>query len=609
MKPAFKALLLLGSLLPPLIAQAQTQSQGGIPPYVEYRKRVETSQNISPLDVGLFGEEISLYNGSTTFSVTDIDLPGNNGLPVRLTRKLAIDLQQQDNLSTYDSLLKGVGDWDVDVPYMAATYPVPYSYTLRCDGDYVPPMSMGPGFSFRRGEVWQGISVNIPGRGTTSAMGVQPQVPKPTANSTWKFTTVQRDHFECIPMQPGFSGQGFRMRSATGLTYHFDIATTRTAARISKNIWPDVGGDNPTRTVYLDRNKLYLLASKIEDRFGNTVNYQYNANGHPVRIWSNDGREILFAYSGSRLASATAHGRTWNYQYYGHQFDSYLSTVLQPDGSRWQYTRTGTLKPSADPHPLPQMPWCTHDPLMNDVTYSMAAVHPSGAAGVFQFSNRRHFRSGVHATECTQRGDVNNPEYDLLTPHFFDVLSIDSKQIAGPGLPSMTWTYDYGLNGQTLWGVHTEPATYPCTTCDASKSVTVTNPDGTKTRHHFGIRYHDNDGRQLGTDKLDTAGAVVRSESSTYLTEAQVPGQAFFGAYGSVLGAVSDPASSRIRPVVSRTITQQGSTYTTTVPQCGPALCFDAFARPTSETKSSSLGHSKTDTTEYHDDLNAWVLG
>lgn len=199
MKLVFKSLLLLVPLLAQV--QAQTQTQGGIPPYLEYRKRVETSQNISPLDVGLFGEEISLYNGSTVFSVTDIDIPGNAGaLPVRLTRKLAIDLQQQDNLSSYDSLLKGIGDWDVDVPYMAGTYPVPYSYTLRCDGEYIPPFVMGPGLAFRRGEVWQGISVNIPGRGATSAMGVYTQPPKPSGATSWKLTTSQRDYFDCIPM-------------------------------------------------------------------------------------------------------------------------------------------------------------------------------------------------------------------------------------------------------------------------------------------------------------------------------------------------------------------------------------------------------------------------
>src|SRR5690554_6088102 len=71
-----------------LVVSSGLFAQDAIQPYVEYRKRVEAAQNISPLEHGLFGEQVSLYNGSTTFSVTDIDLPGNNALPVRLARRL-----------------------------------------------------------------------------------------------------------------------------------------------------------------------------------------------------------------------------------------------------------------------------------------------------------------------------------------------------------------------------------------------------------------------------------------------------------------------------------------------------------------------------------------
>jgi hypothetical protein len=35
--------------------------------------------------------------------------------------------------------------------------------------------------------------------------------------------------------------------------------------------------------VFLERSKYYLLASKIEDRFGSTVQIQYDANGHPTQ--------------------------------------------------------------------------------------------------------------------------------------------------------------------------------------------------------------------------------------------------------------------------------------------------------------------------------------
>src|SRR5699024_446287 len=94
----------------------------GIGPSLEYRKRIEAAQEIAPLEHGLFGESLSLYNGATSFEVTDIEIPGNSDLPVRLGRRHSVELQPQGSRN-YDSLLAGVGNWDIDVPHMAATYP------------------------------------------------------------------------------------------------------------------------------------------------------------------------------------------------------------------------------------------------------------------------------------------------------------------------------------------------------------------------------------------------------------------------------------------------------------------------------------------------------
>jgi YD repeat-containing protein len=116
-------------------------------------------------------------------------------------------------------------------------------------------------------------------------------------------------------MKAGFTGEGFRMTTASGDRYYFDVATTRTAARLLKYVNDSTG--MPV-AVILDRNRLYLLASKIEDRFGNTVEFQYNSAGHPTRIWANDGREINLVYTAGRLTSATSHGRTWTYPIHQH---------------------------------------------------------------------------------------------------------------------------------------------------------------------------------------------------------------------------------------------------------------------------------------------------
>ncbi|MGY1529310.1 hypothetical protein [Luteimonas sp. A649] len=481
-----------------LVASPGLFAQDAIEPYVEYRKRVETAQNISPLEHGLFGEQVSLYNGSTAFAVTDIDVPGNNALPVQLTRRFSVELQPQNLIRSYDALLRGMGNWDVDVPHMAATYLVSAGAALRCDGGYVPS---GAPQGFHRGDIWQGVTVNVPGRGSMNALGMLAELPRPTGGATYKLTTPDRDVFECIPMKPGFTGQGFRMTTVSGLRYHFDTPTTRTAATLEGLV--KRSGQMPL-TVYAPRNRLYLLASKIEDRFGNTVELQYNANGHPTRIWSNDDREITLTYTGGRLATAASQGRTWHYRYThtGSGLNARLSEVERPDHSTWKYTYSNDLMPPPDSVGVPTLPWCAGFPLLQEDSLVLTSTHPSGAVGTFEFNNRRHSRSGVHVTECERTGDLYDPSYRLRVPHFFDVMSIDSKTLSGPGLQAQEWTYSYAAHLQSLWGLPTEPPSYPCTTCTASKTVTVTHPDASATRYTFGMRYHDNDGRQLKVETL-----------------------------------------------------------------------------------------------------------
>ncbi len=583
-------------------------SLDGIEPYVEYRKRIESSQNVSPLNSGLFGEQVSLYNGNTFFVVTDIDIPGNGTLPVRLSRRYAIDLQPQNFSFTYDSLLRGIGNWEVDVPYMSGTYDLAAGNALRCNGAYVP----GLAGIFSRGEIWQGISINVPGKGSSSAMGVATQTPKPTGGATYKLTTNERDVFDCIPMKAGFTGEGFRMTTASGDRYYFDVAATRTAARLTKQYWDaSIGNYVP---LVRDRARLYLLASKIEDRLGNTVEFQYNSNGHPTRIWSNDGREINLTYTAGRLTSATSHGRTWTYAYTNTTSGLYarLSQVTQPDSSKWTYSYTNDLMPTIEPYGLPTLPWCAQAGLMLDEFLTVTATHPSGAVGTFNFGNRRHYRSGVHASECQKTGDPANPDYTLLVPYYFDVMSINSKVISGPGLSSMTWSYTYAPHVQSLWGVATQAPTYPCTTCTAQKTVTLTNPDNTKSRYTFGIRYYDNDGRQLLVETLRSNDTVIRSEASTYMTETQAATQTFYGDYGTNLGGIADPASTRVRPVTNKTTNQDGVNFVWQVAStCSGVLCFDTMARPTYVTKSSTVSGSpsRTELTAYHDNLAKWVLG
>lgn len=558
-----------------LVIQEPIWAQSGIEPYIEYRKRVETAQNISPLDDGLFGDQVSLYNGATEFNITDIDVRGNNSLPVQVGRRLSIELQPQNTIEPYDTRLLGIGNWDSAVPYLAAVYPSTSGWpTTRCSGGSVPANLVS---RFYRAEFWQGITAYIPGRGSTNIMGMLTATPRPPTG-TYRFTTSERDVLDCIPMKSGLAGEGFRMTTSSGVRYFFDVAVTRTASKLMKYVKP--ARDEFPIEVYMGRTKYYLLASKVEDRFGNTVEYQYNASAQPTRIWANDGREIVLSYTSGRLSNATSHGRTWQYQYH---VNGDLAQVVYPDGSRWGYSYSGSLTPPPDVAELPSMPWCSQTPLVLSAEYSVTINSPSGATGMFAFANQRHFRSGVHATECAKGGDHLDPDYTLLVPHYFDVMSIASKTFSGSGLATpLTWTYGYTSPVAFLWGLPTQAPAYPCTTCEIAKSTLVTNPDGTKVRHSFGMRYYDNDGRLLKVEALDAANAVLRTETRTYMNEISAASQPFYGEYGSILGSMNDPASARIRPIINRSILQQGVNF------IWQANAFDSSARPINVTQSSA---------------------
>lgn len=181
-------------LLVPLCAAPRAfalDSGGGIPTWVEYAKRIKATQQISALENGFAGEHVSLSNGSTSFSVTDIDVPGNFGLPVQLARTLAIELQPQDDIQPYDSLLRGTGNWDVDVPLMAATYPTSTGWSAqRCSQGSVPGLAFGPNMAFSRGEAWQGIAIHLPGRGDTTALGLDAAVPVPSSGGPYRLPSA-----------------------------------------------------------------------------------------------------------------------------------------------------------------------------------------------------------------------------------------------------------------------------------------------------------------------------------------------------------------------------------------------------------------------------------
>lgn len=567
-----------------------------VEPQYEYRKRVESAQTITALTSELMGESVSLYNGATEFRAVDIDVPGNNALPVQMARRFKIELHPLGRGTAFNANLKGAESWDLEVPYIAGTFGGgPWSST-RCS---VPsaPSAIG----FEPTEFWNGTSVHVPGESDRSMLIIPTglEVPERAGLSQW--TTRERDMFECIPMKSGLAGEGFSMLTADGRRFDFDVAVSRVQGTMIRTI----GINTPTRA-RVQRTRYYLLASRVSDRFGNYVDYSYNADGHPTSIQSSDGRLITMSYSNGRISSASAHGRTWHYEYSG----DFLSRVNLPDATAWSYAQTGTLSPNQPDWDGNSNRTCSDQPPAISAPYQLSITHPGGALGVFTFSNGRQYRAGVHMSACLQRvqsssgGDGGYYYYVLGTPNFYDVMSLRSKTVLGPGVDPMVWTYTYGGGYQPLFGSPGSPPAYPCTTCPADKTVTIIQPDGSANAYRYGFLYGVNEGQLLGTDTLSAAGELLRSEVNEYLTESQVQNQPFFPRYGNIINGDS-PTTATVRPLLRKTILQQGSQFT------WEASGYDIFGRPVSVSKFSDGGGGgvRNELSSFHDDKVRWILG
>lgn len=603
----FLALLTINGLLACATLSAGAAWAQGAPvePYQEYSKVVKAAEMPGALDTGLFGETVSLYNGASEFSAVDIDLPGNNRLPVRLGRRLKIE-PRGDNTES----IGGFGVWDIDVPYLYGVFDATYKWnqagngaTARCSQYWYPKVH----HSATVGEIWSGNHIHLPGAGDQEILQLVSGTPVPSDGAGYHWTTREDIRFTCKPtMANGYPGEGFIAVLGDGTRITFDVGVERKA--------PDVDGG---RLFYEARVKVMLLASRVEDAFGNWVSYSYS--GHRLTsIASNDGRRIDLEYSGNDIVRATAHGRAWQYAYFhpGHgqglnnMREAMLTGVTRPDGSAWSIQYAGGLIPPS--YGGMNVNVGCPEPWMNGGSaLELTIGHPSGATGAFVFDYSRHYRSGVPDTcmaqvpnweELQNEFGFEGRTHALQIPDFFDVYSLTTRRISGPGLPTMLWAYDYGAlaYGRTMGG-----AAVPCVGCPSSKTVTVNNPDGTKTQHIYGVRYHDNDGRSLGEKVLDATGAVVRSTSISYVTNAEMPSHPFRNIYGGTGIWGSDPTSLYIRPVKRSDVVQDGVTFSYVVNG------FNTFVRPTSVTRSSTApgNPTRTEATIYHDNLSKWVVG
>ncbi|MBH1476254.1 RHS repeat protein [Stenotrophomonas maltophilia] len=555
-------------------------------PYQEYDKKLNSAEQVGPLTSELFGDSINVYDQSGYFKQTDIDLAGNNLLPVRLERRLNVR-PIPDNGSP-PLIYGGAGDWSIDVPFISGVFDSQYGWTYRgsrkdprCSTNFIPYTPP----TVRIEDIWSGYTVNLPGEGARSLMGDPPAGLKPVSRQSenWSWTTSAMDTVSCTPMIAGLEGEGFILQTTSGIKYTFNIGTQRAVGLMGS-----IGANSAQARV-----EIYLLASRIEDRFGNSVSISYNGNGYPTNITSSDGRSILLNYVGNRLQSASANGRTWTYGYAGNS----LQRVTQPDGAWWEINHLSDMRIAYENWPEDPSQGCGSPPF-RDKIYTLQMKHPSGAIGTFSFRNGRRYRAGVPASYCIKEARDGQMIQYLAIANYFENFGLTEKTIEGPGIAPMRWTYTDKGDYQDYWA-----GNYPyCSTCTQSKAVRITQPDGSWVEEIYGIVFRFNDGKLLGRRAGNAAGTVLETEELTYVSDAQMPSMPFPDRYGWTWGG-NDGSSALLRPLQRRQVTRDGVTMT------WQANSFDSYGRPASVTRSSSHGGSRTDVTTYYNDTSGWILG
>ncbi|WP_133498438.1 hypothetical protein [Cognatilysobacter terrigena] len=554
---------------------------------------IRSRELLAPLTDASFGDEVSLFDGSTRFGVTDVSIPGNNGLPVEFRR-------------TWDPQNQGlsqqvVGDWTIDAPNISGLFVGTNGWPeQRCTQAAAPPtitLSSPPNYLvLPPSNYFNGYHVEVNGARDSMLLvqttNAKLPVPAASLGATSPWTTKDSWHFSCLSSLQRGAGEGFVGFAPDGKRYTFDWTVTDSQRPMFKK------GVQADFAWIIPRTMIRIYATKVEDRFGNWVRYSWSGD-RLMRIYSSDSREITLSYGeDGRLATVSANGRTWYYRYKPYaipQVDQfYLSEVEQPDGNKWLYDTSNFVRRilyrkgstsdmrDGDGYLLQNGGYCNFDRVIIGGGGVYTVTQPSGAKAAYTFTPMRHGRQNVRE-RCIDGRDYSKGGTNLF-PLQHDALSITGKAISGPGIQARNYTYSYaGLDpGYEMTSDPTWNSSINATPTPHFKTVTLTDPDGDQHVSVFGRDSNLNEGL-LFREETRRGGTVTRAVSYEYVSDAEVGAYPFAGTVGQSMAPHDNRfMSTDNRPVKKTVVSQDGTDFTSLV------NAFDSFARPVSVVKFSS---------------------
>ncbi|MBA6379207.1 MULTISPECIES: RHS repeat domain-containing protein [unclassified Colwellia] len=455
--------------------------------------RMSVKDSVTPYTTDLLGEHIDLNSGTIGFSHTDLVAKGI-GPDIVIARKF---YPEAAGLTAYNSAF--FDDWLLEIPAIHTTllfngsrYSGSWGIGKECSGSLNPGGISDHGNVFESHEYWNGDSLILPGR---QEKLVEKNGRKTKSN--WKFDCFTRS---------GGNGEGFIGHSPDGLKYTFD----KMRLISSKGIYRDYK--------VTSRYQAFMLASKVEDRFGNWIQYNYSGN-KLTSITSSDGRTVFMTYgTGSHLNHITKvsyNGRHWTYSYGSTEG---LDSVTRPDGKSWVFDLSPyrNAKPTVGTRNGDEMDDCAYTINYTPKNSTASITHPDGVTGTFQFEGKVQGRSNTLVTTTS-----NNGPY--IQPQCYATMSIIEKVLDGPGMSKMTWNYDYSENtgfaaNENIQSSMLLKGTLPSNINNKDyKWTQVIAPDNSRTKYYHNRDYSSYlDGSLAAVEEFDTNGAMLLQTKKTF---------------------------------------------------------------------------------------------
>jgi YD repeat-containing protein len=620
----------------------------------EYDKKIKASQDVGILGNDLAGDRVNFYTGATSFSATDISLPGNAfGLSLGRSLEVGFDsnLAARPGPDAYtreimELKLHAFGDWDIDVPHISTTMTQGAGWIVdsttpakRCSvvgqvnaqgaaANGAPPTLGTSTHPFEADAYWSGYTLHTTGGDQTLLLASIPNAERPSSGGPFHWTTNQNWWISCLPsIANAGGGEGYLAWAPDGTKYTFNWLSKRNTSSLVDRAEKYPDGYGTLYQYYAFRADYMMLPTRIEDRFGNWISYQWSNDAFAKLLKISSGptgsaiaeQSITLSYNSAGLVSNATDGtRTWTYEYNAGS----LTRVVLPDTTSWRY-EFATIGSDSRPKPycdtqlsswMPEYYWaCFGDGEIPPYHREARVTHPSGAQILFTFDN--HF----------QYSPSSNSSYPL---------GITSKTISGPGLVPATWKYSFLPSKAEI------KAACQASQCPVRILTDQVNPDGSLSRRVFGVLPNVDESVLLaelegslvangggspaitisarwGGDVLDDP-AVATGTVPVFYKETEywmAPGTQA-AAYTVRVGAnpmdsVSFPqvqiyASERRLPVVTRNIVQQGVTFT------AETTAFDKFARPIQASRRSTGAAAgstgRIEATSYFDQTSKWIL-